>query len=84
MAKVKALRGLIYERFDHEADLAKRLGWPRQRLNRITTGAKEPDIYEARALAESLEVPIDRIVQIFLNDLSPNRQQTDRHKESEK
>lgn len=75
MAKVKALRGLIYERFDHEADLARQLGWPRQRLNRITTGAKEPDIYEARALAESLEVPIDRIVQIFLTDKSPNEQQ---------
>ena len=50
MAKVKALRGLIYERFDHEADLAKQLGWPRQRLNRITTGAKEPRAHWPRAL----------------------------------
>ena len=81
MAKVKALRGLIYERFDHEADLARQLGWPRQRLNRITTGAKEPDIYEARALAESLEVPIDRIVQIFWPISHQTSNEADRRKE---
>ena len=33
-----ALKGLIYGKYGKEVNLAKALGWSKQRLNRITTG----------------------------------------------
>lgn len=32
------LRGMIYTRFKTEADCARQLGWPKQKLNYITNG----------------------------------------------
>lgn len=52
--------------------MAKKLGWTRQRLNKITTGAHEPDIYEAAALAGVLNISVDGIADIFLRHKSPN------------
>jgi len=71
MAKVYALRSLIYAKYDSEAKLAADLGWPRQRLNKITNGTKEPDLDEVKALADKLERPFSEIAFIFLNDKSP-------------
>lgn len=76
-SKIKELRGLIYGKFDSEADMASFLGWPRQRLNKITNGIKEPDIKELNELAEALEKSVGDIAQIFLKRQSPNRQQSD-------
>lgn len=73
--KVKELKGLIYSKFNSESDLARRLGWTRQKLNKITNGVKEPDITELNELAKILEKPIGDMAQIFLNNKSPNRQQ---------
>jgi transcriptional regulator with XRE-family HTH domain len=75
--KIKELRGLIYSKFDSESEMAKKLGWPRQRLNKITNGIKEPDIKELNELAEALDKSVGDIAQIFLNCESPNGQQTD-------
>lgn len=74
MSKVNEIRGLIYGKYDNEAQLAKELGWPRQRLNKITNGTKEPDIDEVCALAEKLDQSIEDVVHIFLRYKSPNRQ----------
>ena len=76
MAKVNEIRGLIYSRYDSEAQLAQELGWPRQRLNAITNGLKEADIDEIYALSQKLETPVDEIVYIFLRHKSPNGQLT--------
>ena len=75
MAKVRELSSLIHGKYDTEAQFARELGWKRQRLNRITNGQKEPDLSEASAIASALNVPIERIADIFLGTKSPNGQQ---------
>lgn len=72
--KIKELRGLIYSRFDSEAEMAKAMGWPRQRLSKITNGVKEPDVNELNAIAQPLNVSVGEIAQIFLKTKSPNEQ----------
>lgn len=72
--KVRELRSLIYRHYDSEADMAKRIGWPRQRLSKITNGTKEPDVTELSAIAGALETSIEEVAQIFLRYQSPNRQ----------
>lgn len=74
-AKVRELRGLIYSKFDSEAEMAAAIGWPRQRLSKITNGIKEPDVNELNALANPLGKSVGDIAQIFLRYKSPNRQQ---------
>ena len=74
MAKVNELRGLIYSRYDSEAQLAQELGWTRQRLNAITNGLKEPDLEEVVALAEKLHKPVEETLYIFLRHKSSNGQ----------
>lgn len=76
MAKIRELCGLIYSKYDTEAELARELGWPRQRLNKITTGAKEPDLHEVAAIASKLDSSLEDIASIFLRSKSPNGQQT--------
>lgn len=76
MARVKGLRGAIYERFDSETEFAQKLGWPKQKLNRITTGQREPTISEVNELATALGLPVSKIAEFFLLVKSPNRQQT--------
>ena len=77
MAKIYALRSLIYAKYDSEAKLADELGWPRQRLNKITNGTKEPDLDEVKVLAEKLDRPFSDIAFIFLDKKSPNDEQQD-------
>ena len=50
MAKILALNGLIHGKYESQAQLANVLGWPRQRLNKIVNGDKEPDLDEVKAL----------------------------------
>lgn len=76
MKKVRELRGIIYSQFDTEAELASRLGWSAQRLNKITNGIKEPDLEELNQLSEALNRPVSDLLQIFLRYKSPNGQQT--------
>lgn len=53
MPKNKELSSLIHRRYDSEAAFARDLGWTRQRLNKLTTGVKEPDISEAALMVEA-------------------------------
>lgn len=69
---VRELKGLIYSKYDSESDFSKAIGWPRQRLNKITTGGKEPNVQEINILSSALGVPIERMVGIFLSCESPN------------
>lgn len=75
MAKIIELRGLIYGKYETETQLANELGWPKQRLNLITNGTREPDLEEVAALAEKLDKSVEEMVYIFLRHKSPNRQQ---------
>lgn len=74
MAKVRELRGIIYGKFDSEAQLADSLGWNRQKLSKITNGQKEPDLTEINELATALKITVEEVAQIFLRHKSPNRQ----------
>lgn len=67
MKDVVALRNLIQKRFDSESAAARSLGWPRQRLNRLTTGRRKPSISEARDLARLLSVDVGELIDIFLS-----------------
>ena len=70
--KNKKLRGLIYSRYDSEAEFAKAIGWSRQRLSRITNGVKEPNVEDINILAGGLNLNVGDIVEIFLKSKSPN------------
>ncbi|MCL1808226.1 MAG: helix-turn-helix domain-containing protein [Clostridiales bacterium] len=72
--KILALRGLIYGKFDSETAFAKRLGWSRQRLNKITSGKSKPDIDEVFIIAQGLEEDFETVAQVFLQYWSPKRQ----------
>lgn len=74
MEKVRELRGLIYSQYDSETEFANAIGWPKQRVNKITGGVKEPNIDELNALSKALNVSVGEMAQIFLRYKSPNRQ----------
>ena len=65
--KMKELRGIIYARFKTEAECARQLGWPRQKLNYITNGKRMPDIRDVNELAKTLDVDIGKLINIFLS-----------------
>ena len=71
MAKILALNGLIHSKYDNEAQMADALGWPRQKLNKITNGDQEPDLGEVKDIAHALEVPFMQVANIFLSVRSP-------------
>ena len=70
-SKNKKLRSLIYGIYDSEAQFAKSLGWTKQKLNKITNGTKDPDVYEVAELANGLNESIENMVKIFLPAESP-------------
>ena len=74
MAKIVELRGLIYGRYETEAQLAAELGWSKQKLNLITNGTREPNLVDVVALARKLDKPVEEMVYIFLRHKSPNGQ----------
>ena len=67
MGKIMPLRGLIFSKFESESQYAKALGWSRQRLWKITTGRKDPDLNEVQHMAEVLCVSFMDVANIFLH-----------------
>ena len=65
MGKILAMNGMIHAHFESEAELARTLHWPRQRLNKITNGLREPTLEEVRDLANALQEPFDKVAHIF-------------------
>ena len=68
----REIRSMIYGKFDTEKDCADAMGWPRQRLNKITTGKKEPSVSEVVALAHAVDRSVEYVANIFLRMASPN------------
>ena len=68
------IRGLIYSQYKNESQLARKLNWPKQRLNKIVNGKKTPNLVEVRELSSALNVDLYTLFQIFLDDMSPNGQ----------
>ena len=78
MAKILALNGLIHSKYDNESQMANALGWPRQKLNKITNGDQEPDLGEVKSIAQVLQVPFMQVANIFLREKSPNGDNNER------
>lgn len=61
-----SLDKLIYGCFRSEANMAKRMGWSRQRLNKITTGLKTPNVNDINKMASALDTSVGNLCDIFL------------------
>ena len=72
MAKIMGLIGLIHAQFDSESAFADHIGWPRQRLNRITTGVQPPTLADVQDIANGLSVPFMLVANFFLETKSTN------------
>ena len=68
----REIKSMIYGKFDTEKDCADAMGWPRQRLNKITTGKKEPSVSEVVAFAHVVDKSVEYVANIFLRMASPN------------
>ena len=73
--KITELDKLIHGTYKNESACARAMGWHRQRLNKITTGIKEPDVTELNEMAVALNKTVGEIAEIFLRAKSPNEQQ---------
>ena len=67
------IKAVIYGKFQTETACAAQMGWPRQRLNKIVQGKKEPTASELDAIAKATGTAIDSIAEIFLIYWSPLR-----------
>lgn len=65
------LNGLIYNKYRNQSDMAEKMGWSRQRLNKIINGKKVPDLMEVDCLATALGVDLMTVAQFFLPEKSP-------------
>lgn len=74
MEPIKTVRGLIYDRYKNEAEFGRAIGWPRQRVNKITNGNRQPTIEELETMAIGLDVPTSVLLEFFLHKESPNGQ----------
>ena len=73
MQRNEQLKKAIFDAgYRSESAMANSLGWPRQRLNKITNGIKEPDLQELDAISQALHRPIGEVARFFLPNESPN------------
>ena len=64
--QTEQLKACICKKYGSEAAMARAMDWPRQRLNKITNGIKEPDVSEVNEIAKALECPISTVAAFFL------------------
>ena len=60
------IKKVITDIYGSEAALARQLNWPRQQLNKITTGTREPNLKELQQLSDKLKRPIGEMAILFL------------------
>jgi hypothetical protein len=72
MNNCSPIKAELLQRFGSEAEAARQLGWPRQRLNRLTNCVRQPKMSDLTALGRILEKPPSEVVKFFLPDESPN------------
>lgn len=74
--KNERLTEAIFSVYKNESKCAEALGWPRQKLNKIVNGNKEPTVEELNEIAKVIKKSVGEVVSFFLPQESPNRQQT--------
>lgn len=72
MAKNLQLNGLIHAKYNTESEMAEKMGWSRQRLNKITNGRRMPDLFEVDKMAGILDTSFMDLANIFLSMGSTN------------
>jgi transcriptional regulator with XRE-family HTH domain len=66
MAKILGLSSIIHSKFENESQLAKALGWSRQRLWKITNGKRVPSLAELDEMSSILGCSIMDIAVFYL------------------
>lgn len=61
-----ALRMAIGQRYNKESDLARDLGWTRQKLSKTILGQRNPKISDINALSKALGLPVGEIISFFV------------------
>lgn len=71
-AGCEELKDMVYRKYKNESAMAASLGWPRQRLNKITTGRRVPTVQEVGEISNALGENVGKIAGLFLSKKSPN------------
>lgn len=65
-AGYEQLKEMVYSKYKNESAMAAFLGWPRQRLNKITTGRRVPTVQEVGEISNALGEKVETIAGLFL------------------
>ena len=60
------VKGEVYAKFKNIAELAKVLGWSRQKLSLIVNGNREPNLSDIQAMANVLNIDAEKLASFFL------------------
>lgn len=60
------VKGEVYAKFKNIAELAKVLGWSRQKLSLIVNGKREPSLSDVQAMAQAFNMNADKLALFFL------------------
>ena len=66
MENMNSLRAVVYGKYASIADLARYLGWTRQKATNIVNKKQEPSLKEVNLLANALGMPFEDAAQFFL------------------
>ncbi len=66
------IKDIILSKFSSEAAFARKIGWSRQRLNKVTNLSKSPTVQEINEIAIGLGKSASEVYLIFLRNLSAN------------
>ena len=66
------VKGEVYAKFKNIAELAKKLGWSRQKLSLIVNGKREPNLSDIQVMAKVLNMEADKLAVFFLEMKSQN------------
>lgn len=64
------LRGIVYGQYKSIADLARALGWTRQKTTRIINMKQEPSLDDVKSLSVALNKSFDDVAEFFLQTQS--------------
>lgn len=60
------LKGEIVAKYGSQKNFCAEIGWDKNKLSRLMTKKYVPDVQEATKIGYALDLPADKMVQIFL------------------
>ena len=58
-------RAEIRQRYKSESELAKALGWTRQKMSKTILGQRNPKIADINALSREMAMPVSEVIKFF-------------------